>query len=63
MTAMRKTLQFALLTAVMLVFAACSFGSNGEWYRGNMHTHSLWSDGDAAPEAVVAWYKANGYDT
>jgi hypothetical protein len=27
-----------------------------------MHSHSLWSDGDAAPEVVVAWYKGHGYD-
>lgn len=38
-------------------------GKNGrEWYRGNTHTHTLWSDGDAAPEWAVAWYKENGYD-
>jgi hypothetical protein len=36
--------------------------SGDTWYRGNTHTHSLWSDGDAAPEAVVAWYKDHGYD-
>ena len=22
------------------------------WFRGNTHTHTLWSDGDGAPEAV-----------
>lgn len=32
------------------------------WYKGNTHAHSLWSDGDAAPETVVEWYKSNGYD-
>lgn len=33
-----------------------------QWYKGNTHTHTLWSDGDAAPELSVAWYKDNGYD-
>jgi hypothetical protein len=33
----------------------------GAWYRGNTHTHTLWSDGDAAPEAAVAWYRDRGY--
>jgi hypothetical protein len=33
-----------------------------QWYKGNTHTHTLWSDGDAAPEWVVAWYKEHGYD-
>lgn len=32
------------------------------WYKGNTHTHTLWSDGDAAPEIAVAWYRDNGYD-
>jgi hypothetical protein len=32
------------------------------WYKGNTHTHTLWSDGDAAPELAVSWYKEHGYD-
>lgn len=32
------------------------------WYKGNTHTHSLWSDGDAAPEHLADWYKSHGYD-
>jgi hypothetical protein len=31
------------------------------WRRGNMHTHSLWSDGDNYPEMIAAWYKEHGY--
>ena len=31
------------------------------WYRGNTHTHTLNSDGDAAPDAVVRWYREHGY--
>jgi hypothetical protein len=31
------------------------------WWRGNTHTHTLWSDGDDFPEAVADWYKRNGY--
>jgi len=32
------------------------------WFKGNTHTHSLWSDGDAAPEHIADWYKSHGYD-
>lgn len=32
-----------------------------QWYKGNLHTHSLWSDGDDYPEMIMAWYKASGY--
>ena len=31
------------------------------WYKGNLHTHSYWSDGDEFPEVIMDWYKTNGY--
>src|SRR5215217_108664 len=31
------------------------------YYKGNLHTHSLWSDGDDFPEMIADWYKRNGY--
>ena len=31
------------------------------WYRGNMHTHSHWSDGDDYLEMIGAWYRDQGY--
>lgn len=33
-----------------------------QWYKGNMHTHSFWSDGNDFPEQVATWYKEQGYD-
>jgi hypothetical protein len=32
------------------------------WYKGNLHTHTYWSDGDEFPEMVLDWYKTKGYD-
>ena len=32
------------------------------WYRGNMHTHSHWSDGDDYLESIGLWYRDNDYD-
>ncbi|MBL7870373.1 MAG: histidinol-phosphatase [Cyclobacteriaceae bacterium] len=32
------------------------------WYKGNLHTHTYWSDGDEFPELVLDWYKSQGYD-
>lgn len=32
------------------------------WYKGNLHTHTYWSDGDEFPEMVLDWYKSKGYD-
>jgi hypothetical protein len=31
------------------------------WYRGNLHTHTINSDGDSSPWDLVTWYKRNGY--
>ena len=33
-----------------------------KWYKGNIHTHTTESDGDASPEKVVRWYRRHGYD-
>ncbi|MBA2501061.1 MAG: histidinol-phosphatase [Chitinophagaceae bacterium] len=33
-----------------------------KWFKGNTHTHSLWSDGDDFPEMIMDWYKTHGYD-
>lgn len=33
----------------------------GGWWKGNLHTHSFWSDGDQFPEAIMDWYKSRGY--
>jgi hypothetical protein len=31
------------------------------WWKGNLHTHSLWSDGDDFPEMVAEWYRTRDY--
>jgi hypothetical protein len=32
------------------------------WWKGNLHTHSLWSDGDDFPEMIADWYRSQGYN-
>ena len=43
--------------------AASPIGASSEarWFKGNLHTHSLWSDGDDYPEMIADWYKREGY--
>src|ERR1700722_2663169 len=56
-----RDLQRALVFAL---FAALSHGARAaewHWYRGNTHTHTINSDGDASPDAVVRWYKEHDY--
>ena len=64
---------FLLVTACFVI----SFGSQIEaeeptvnvleesstlrWYKGNMHTHSLWSDGDDYLEMIALWYQQQDY--
>jgi hypothetical protein len=50
-----------VLLPLLLLAAGCGRAPAGAWYRGNTHTHSLWSDGDLAPEGVVARYREAGY--
>jgi hypothetical protein len=33
-----------------------------QWFRGQLHTHSYWSDGQAFPEQAIETYKQRGYD-
>jgi len=61
-----------LLWLLSLLTLTLAFGADGSagtpleneahWWRGNLHTHTLWSDGDSFPEQVAAWYKAHGYN-
>ncbi len=52
-----------LLIGVTLLFTGShSIKPKPRWFKGNLHTHSLWSDGDGYPEMIVDWYKTNGYN-
>jgi len=31
------------------------------YWKGNLHTHSLWSDGNDYPDMIADWYKTHGY--
>ena len=51
--------------ALVVVFATCQILAADDtakrWYKGNTHTHTLWSDGNDFPEMVADWYKTQGY--
>ncbi|HSW44443.1 MAG TPA: hypothetical protein VLM89_02620 [Phycisphaerae bacterium] len=52
-----------MIVSAMVAALAAGPGQSGElqWFKGNLHTHTWWSDGDSPPETVVAWYKDRGY--
>jgi hypothetical protein len=48
-----------LVLLIATTVAGCA--APDRWWRGNTHTHTLWSDGDGAPEVAAAWYHDHGY--
>lgn len=60
--AARKRILCVFCTSVAFFLASVPLASaQPRWYRGNTHTHTINSDGDSAPDAVVRWYKEHGY--
>jgi hypothetical protein len=57
---MRTAISIPAITVAALFFASCQ--SQPRWYKGNLHTHTLWSDGNHFPEMVVDWYASRDYD-
>ena len=58
---------FHRLTALFMLGLVCllhsfALGANeARWWKGNLHTHSLWSDGDDFPEMIADWYSSQEY--
>ena len=57
----RRTWCLLLLLPLALAAAQPPPREPLRWWKGNLHTHSFWSDGDDFPESIVDWYKTNGY--
>jgi hypothetical protein len=50
---------------LLFIAATVTTSTNADeprWFKGNTHTHSLWSDGNDFPDMISAWYKDEGYD-
>jgi hypothetical protein len=64
----RRSAACALL-AITLIPCGASLGDEAvppdsplRWWKGNIHTHTLWSDGNDFPEMVAEWYRTHGYN-
>ncbi len=54
--------QYFLRSVWLFVSLAAAIGAaEPQWFKGNLHTHSLWSDGDDYPEMIADWFKRGGY--
>lgn len=57
-------LRFAVFVS-LIVISGCveqKSASATQWYKGNLHTHSYWSDRDDFPEMIMDWYKSHDYN-
>ena len=58
---MKKLIILLVLTFGLLTLSS-STSSAAQWYRGNLHMHSYWSDGGVFPEEAVSLYRDAGYN-
>ena len=57
-----RHLRFASISFILVLLFSCgSAEPKQNWQKGNLHTHSFWSDGDDFPEMIIQWYKDNDY--
>src|SRR5262245_48204775 len=63
-TAVLAGLDRGMRIFLLLFLSVVSLAHSAEprWWKGNLHTHTLWSDGDDYPEMVADWYKQHGYN-
>lgn len=56
-----RCLFLGAVTGLLAVGVSPAAEPEPRWWKGNLHTHSLWSDGDDYPEMIVQWYQREGY--
>jgi hypothetical protein len=54
-----SVMQLSHIFALLIALPCLSHAE--QWFKGNTHTHSLWSDGNDFPEMIADWYVQHGY--
>ncbi len=62
MTSLRTLSRILMLTLAGSAPVMAADEPKTQWYKGNTHTHTLWSDGNDFPEMVTDWYVRHGYN-
>jgi predicted metal-dependent phosphoesterase TrpH len=60
MSGLKKTTSF--ISILLFFFQVNIFCQELKWYKGNLHAHTINSDGNSSPDVVVRWYKEHGYN-
>ena len=65
-------LRLGIMLAMAVAFSAAARPGHSDavipadpplnWWKGNLHTHSFWSDGSDFPEMIAEWYRTHGYN-
>ncbi|MFA6126204.1 MAG: hypothetical protein WC699_02770 [Bacteroidales bacterium] len=56
-----RLLSVSTIFIIALVLSSFQKNDPVRFYKGNLHTHSYWSDGNTFPEEVTRWYRDHGY--
>ena len=59
---MKKITVLLMLVAFSVADVVTLQAEEPIWQKGNIHTHTFWSDGNDFPEMIASWYKQKGYD-
>ena len=54
--------RISFLIALVATTTSVLSAAEPRWFKGNTHTHSLWSDGNDFPDMISDWYRSKGYD-
>lgn len=57
-----KIFGLAVIMTFPLMLQSAWADNGSRWFRGQLHTHTYWSDGRGFPEQAIAAYEQRGYD-
>ena len=60
-TAILRLTGLAALCALPGLVPGAPESPGRRWFKGNLHAHTVNSDGDSTPAAVVEWYREHDY--
>ena len=52
----------ACIASILLLYGCRAAKPHEHWYKGNLHAHTLRSDGTMLPQELIAWYVQHGYE-